>query len=336
MLLLQRAFRLAALAVVLATRAPSGNAAFARVAPPVLRQVADIPLPGPANRFDYQSIDSLTGRLYIAHMNAGTLVVFDTRTQALVADLVGFRGVHGVWAVPELHKVYASVTGAHEVAVVDALSLKVSARLGPISYPDGLAYAPTTRRIFVSDESSEGMELVIDAVADRVLGRVKLGGEAGNTVWDPVTRRILVAVQTRNEVVAIDPAGDTIVARYKIASADSPHGLSVDAQDGLLFIANEGNGTLNVVDLKTLKPISVHRVGEGPDVLAFDPGLQRLYVSAESGKLSVLEVRGRDVVMLGELDIPRAHTVAVDRATHKVYLPLENLGGRPVLRIMQP
>jgi hypothetical protein len=35
----------------------------------------------------------------------------------------------------------------------------------------------------------------------------------------------------------------------------------------------------------------------------------------------------------GSLDLPHAHTVSVDPATHLVYLPLQNVGGRPVLRI---
>ncbi len=36
----------------------------------LLTKVADIPLPGPAVRFDHQSLDLSSGRLYIAHMNA--------------------------------------------------------------------------------------------------------------------------------------------------------------------------------------------------------------------------------------------------------------------------
>ena len=41
----------------------------------VLTKVADIPMPGPAVRFDYQAFDPSSGRLYIAHMNADQLVV---------------------------------------------------------------------------------------------------------------------------------------------------------------------------------------------------------------------------------------------------------------------
>jgi hypothetical protein len=38
-----------------------------------LKTVADIPLPGGATRFDYQSLDPATGRLYLSHMGGGCL-----------------------------------------------------------------------------------------------------------------------------------------------------------------------------------------------------------------------------------------------------------------------
>ena len=79
-----------------------------------LRIVADVPMPGPAVRFDYQSLDQDQGRLYISHMNADQLVVFDTTTRQVVANLDGFKRVHGVWAVSALGRVYASVTGDHQ------------------------------------------------------------------------------------------------------------------------------------------------------------------------------------------------------------------------------
>jgi DNA-binding beta-propeller fold protein YncE len=302
----------------------------------MLRLVEDIPLPGPAARFDYQSVDTAGGRLYIAHMNAGTLLVFDTRERRVVADLPGFASVHGVWAVPELVKVFAAVTGRKEVAVVDAATLEVRARLGPIGYPDGIAYAPDSKRIFVSDESRAGRELVIDAATNRVVGSIELGGEAGNTLYDPGSHCILVAVQTRNEVVAINPLTDSIIGRYPLSGARHPHGLSIDPARRLLFVANEGNATILVVDLATMQVLATHRVGEAPDVLAIDPGLARLYVASESGTVSVFGIRDRGLVPLGELRIPGAHTVAVDPSTHFVYFPLESVGGKPILRIMQP
>src|ERR1700745_604379 len=118
----------------------------------VLTKVADIPMPGPAVRFDYQSFDPSSGRLYIAHMNADQLVIFDTTKRQVGANLDGFPRVHGVPWAGAIHRVYASATGSHQVVAVDIETLKIVGRAGPIVYPDGLAYAPKQNRIFVSDE----------------------------------------------------------------------------------------------------------------------------------------------------------------------------------------
>ncbi len=53
-----------------------------------------------------------------------------------------------------------------------------------------------------------------------------------------------------------------------------------------------------------MKVLASHPVGEDPDVLAFDPGLKRLYVSAESEKVTVFRENGRDLVSEGTLSIP--------------------------------
>jgi DNA-binding beta-propeller fold protein YncE len=300
-----------------------------------LKKVADVPLPGGAVRFDYQSLDASHDRLYIAHMNADQLVVFDTKKREVVANLDGFSRVHGVWAVPELSRVYASVTGNHKVAAVDMKTLHTLARVGPIDYPDGIAYAPGSQRIFVSDEHGN-VDAVIDTKTNSLVASIPLGGGAGNTVYDSGSGHILVAVHEKNEVVVIDPATMQIIGRYPMAGIQSPHGIALDQSGRLAFVAGEENHMLAVVDLNTMKVLATHRVGEDPDVLAFDPGLKKLYVSAESGNVFVFREDGKNLVHEGDMSIPHAHTVCVDPNTHLVYFPLENINGHPLLRIMKP
>ena len=309
------------------------------VVSPVLQTVAEIPLPGPAVRFDYQGLDQDADRLYIAHMNADKLVVFDVKARKVIADLEGFERVHGVIAVPALGRVYATVTGRHHLAVVDSKTLDVVARVGDIVYPDGLAYAPEAQRVFVSDEHGAA-DVVIDAKTNQQLSVIPLGGEAGNTVYDSRARRILVAVHGKNELVSIDPATAKIVARTPLPGVENPHGIALDVEGRLAFVAGEANGTLAVVDLETLRVIETHKVAEGPDVLAFDPGWRRLYVASESGGVNVFTEAsphnpgGKRLVRDGDISMPHAHTVSVDPRTHLVYFPLENIGGQAILRIM--
>ena len=104
----------------------------------------------------------------------------------------------------------------------------------------------------------------------------------------------------------------------------------------LAFVAGEENNKLAVVDLTDMRVLATYLVGKDPDVLAFDTGLKRLYVSAESGNVTVFREDGKVLVALGSLSMPHAHTVCVDPDTHLVYFPLENVDGRPLLRIMQP
>ena len=301
----------------------------------VLKKVADVPLPGPAIRFDYQSLDTEHGRLYIAHMNADQLVVFDTQKRQVIANLDGFKRVHGVIAVPELDRVFASATGQHQVAAVDMKTLKTVAMTGPINYPDGLAFSPATKRVFVSDEHG-GVDAVIDAESNKLLTTISLGGGAGNTVYDPGSRQILVAVHGANDLAVIDPEAMKIVARYPLPGVENPHGIALDVARRLAFIAGEENHSLAVFDLKAMKLLSTYQVGDDPDVLAFDPGLKRLYVSAESGTVTVFEEDGSDLRLLGQFNMPHAHTVSVDPKTHLVYFPLESVDGHPLLRIMRP
>jgi hypothetical protein len=48
---------------------------------PGYHRILDIPLPGGTGRWDYQVLDPSTHRLYIAHLGANEVVVFDTSQQ---------------------------------------------------------------------------------------------------------------------------------------------------------------------------------------------------------------------------------------------------------------
>ncbi|MDX6473945.1 MAG: hypothetical protein QOK22_2761, partial [Gaiellaceae bacterium] len=126
-----------------------------------LRTVARVPLSGPPVRFDYTSLDPATNQLWISHMNAGQLLALDVRSRRIVRTIPA-PGVHGVIAVPQLGRVFASATDAHEALTIDAKTGAVLAKAPAGAYPDGLAYDPVERHVFVSDESG-GVETVLSA-----------------------------------------------------------------------------------------------------------------------------------------------------------------------------
>src|SRR3989441_1505117 len=198
-----------------------------------LRAVADVPLPGSASRFDYQSLAPASGRLLISHMGAGQLVVFDVRAGRVIANLDGFPTVTGVLAVPAEHRAYASATGDHTVVVVDDSTLQIVARVQGPRFPDGIAYAPEERRVFVSDESGR-RDVVIDAATNTVVAQVELDGEAGNTQYDASSHCVIVAVQTANQLAVIEPASTTLFCTNNFDKAVRlPLGFLIDAPSRL-------------------------------------------------------------------------------------------------------
>jgi DNA-binding beta-propeller fold protein YncE len=328
-------FRSAAtLGLILVASSPAWSAGATDSLP--LKTIADIRLQGRTTRLDYQAYDPARHLLFIAHLGDSAVIVVDTRTQKVVATIPGVSQVHGILVIPELGRVYASATGSHQVVAIDESDFKVLAAIPAGDYPDGLAFAAPAHKIYVSDEAGTH-ESVIDVASNRRVATIPIGGEAGNTQYDPASNHIFVNVQNRNELVEIDPQTDSVVGRHVRAGAKHNHGLLIEPARHLAFVACDGNDRLLVVDLQTMGVLSAHPIGADPDVLAFDPGLRLLYVAGESGIVSMFQEYDIGLRKVGEGKLaPHAHSIAVDAETHRVYVPLQDVGGQPTLRIMEP
>ena len=311
-----------------------GSAASAGGLP--LQAVADIPLGGNTTRRDYASFDAGRHLLFVAHLGDSAVIVFDTQARRVVTRISDVRKVHGVLAIPQLGRVYASATGTNEVVEIDENSLQITARIPAGVYPDGMAYAPEARKLYVSDEHGN-TETVIDVERNVRVATIPLGGEVGNSQYDPASKHVFANVQTRGDLVEIDPVTDKIVGRTALPGAKGNHGLLIEPAGRLAFIACEDNATLLVLDLRTRTVTASFSTGRDPDVLALDAGLGLVYVASESGVMALFHLDAGKVSRVGEAFVgPDAHVVAVDPLTHDVYLPLMKLGGAAVLRVMRP
>ncbi len=319
-----------------ATLAGESVAASRAAVPPLqLQSVTDIPLGGHPTRLDYASLDAGRHLLFIAHLGDSEVIVFDTEARRVVKRIANVSHVHGVLAIPDLGRVYASATGTNEVVAIDEATLQVIARMPGGTYPDGLAYSPEARKVYVSDEHG-GTDTVLDVVTNTRVATVQIGGVIGNTQYDEFTHHMFVSAQSANQLVEVDPKTDAIVRRIPVPGAKENHGLLIDSASRRAFVACQGNDQLIVIDLRTGAAIAQFPVAKDPDVLVFDARLQTLYVAGESGQVSEFKVSDGQIRKTGEsLLAPNAHVVAIHPITHEVYFPLKDVDGKPVLRIMR-
>ncbi|HEV2607641.1 MAG TPA: YncE family protein [Xanthomonadaceae bacterium] len=300
-----------------------------------LVKVADVPLGGRTTRMDYASYDQGRRLLFIAHLGDSSVIVFDTQANRVVARIAGVKAVHGALAIPELGRVYATATGSNEVVAIDETTLKIVARAPTGEYPDGMAYAPEAHKLYVSNELGAAVT-VVDVRSNMRKATIALGGEVGNSQYDPVSRHVFANVQGLSQLVEIDPATDTVVARIDLPGARGNHGLLIDPQRRLAFIACEDNAKLLVLNLTTHRIVASFDVGRDPDVLAIDPEPGWVYVASEAGVVSVFKAQAGTVTRIGEGMLgSNAHVVAVDPTSHLSYFPLKDLRGETVLRIMR-
>ena len=304
-----------------------------------LVRVADVDLPGGATRFDYQDVDPGPGHLVVAHMNDGSVLITDLRDGAVVKELKGIPTARGVVAAADVGIIFVT-SSPNQLVLVDNKTLAEIKRVPTGRGPDGVGWDPTHKMVGVSDQG-DGALSIIASSGSGARRQVPLGAETGNVSYDAARGWFWVTVVAKSppdQLVAVDPTTATVAASINLPGCSGAHGLRLHPDGQSAFIACESNNMLARVDLGGEHAIATGETGRGPDVLAIDPGFGWLYVAAESGDLTVFDIRRPGVALVGH-DRPgdNAHSVAVDPATHRVFFPLmAGPKGTPVMRIMRP
>src|SRR4051812_23308391 len=302
---------------------------------PLLKPAGFIELPGPkGKRFDYLTIDPSRHLLFATHLGAGLLYVIDLKSGRIIKTIDGLSGIEGVEIAPDMSKVYTSDWYENEIGVIDLDGLKLINKIPTEAKPDGIAYAPPFHKIYVSDERAKA-EAVVDVTRDQVVKTLHFLSETGNVRYDPVSRQILLNLQDRNTIAEIDPAKDEQVAQYPVEGCKGNHGMAIDSERRLAFLVCEDNNVLAVFSLESHKTIASLALPEGGDVVAYDAGLRRIYVACYSGFISIIQED--DAKHFRKLaDMPtekKVHSLTVDAVTHRVYVPEQEVDGKPGARI---
>ena len=300
-----------------------------------LKQIATIDVPGPkGERFDYLTIDPSRHLLFSTHLGAGLLYVIDLRTRSVVKTFSDLPGIEGVELAPDVNKAYTSNWRENKIGVIDLRQMRLIKKLSTESKPDGIAYAVPFHKIYVSDERARA-EAVVDVAEDKVVTTLHFASETGNPRYDPVSKRVYINLQDKDVIAEIDPATDKEVAEYPVGKCEGNHGMALDIEHRLAFLSCEENDLMTVFRLDTHQPVIYFPQAKGGDVIAFDPGLKRIYVACYSGAISVFQEDDADhFKKLGDVPVQKkVHSLAIDLQTHHVYAPEQEENGSPAARI---
>ena len=268
---------------------------------------------------DYITCDPSAHRLYVSHSSRVEVVQYDTKKR--IGTIERTPGVHGIALAHEFGRGFTSNGQDGSVTVFDLKTLSVVGTVDVMGKkPDAILYEPVTKRVFTFNGGSENCT-AIDASTMMVAGTLALGGGPEGPVADG-RGDIYVNIENTNEIVRFDAATLTIRSRWPIAPAETPTGLSMDRENGILFVGGR-NQLFVALSAENGKVLANYPIGKGVDGTAFDPETGLIYVSNKDGSLDLIREEGPlNFAPVGRITTsPGAKTLALDPQTHRVFLP---------------
>jgi len=317
-----RGFGLALLSLVMAL------AAAAQPAPGGYRLTRTIPVGG-EGKWDYLTFDAATHRLYVSH--ATRVEVIDTEKNTVVGAIPDTPGVHGIALAPEFGRGFTSNGRAGTVTVFDLKTLAVITTVKVTGdKPDAIVYEPTSRQIFTFNGDSANAT-VIEAATAKVVGTLALGGGPEFAVADG-KGRMYVNLEDKAMLVAFDARTLEVKGRWPLAPCETPTGLGMDREHRRLFVGCRSK-VMAVVDADSGRVITTLPIGGGVDAVAYDPATALIFASNGEGTVTVVhEDSPEKFTLVGNVPTkPGAKTLALDGATHRIYLSAAEAGNFEIL-----
>jgi len=237
-----------------------------------------------------------------------------------------------------LKRGFTSNGRANTVTVFELDSLRVIREL-PISgmAPESILYEPQHDYIFTGNRDSADLS-VLDAGTLRQVSTVVMPGRPESMVSDHGGHVYVNIDSAPGKLVLVDAKTLTVKARWPLKDCANPTGLAIDEQGHRLFSVC-ANQVLAVTDSVSGKAIARILIGRGPDDVAYDPDLGMLFIAnGIDGTLTVVRQDSPDEyrVLATVTTQVSARTLALDPATHRIYLAAAQFGPRPVAPADQP
>ena len=297
-----------------------------------------IPIPGDTG-WDYITADSAGRRLYVPH---GTeVVVLDLDSGSIVGKISGLEDAHGVAVAPEFGRGFVDTSDPGSVTVFDLKTLVTTGKVKVGDDPNGIIYDTKLKRIFTADRGSKRLT-AIDAKTGMVAGNINLPTGRTEHLASDGAGHVFLNMQDIGKLHKLDVRSFKITETWDLLpTCAQPSSMDIDVAHNRVFIGCRGGGAtqppapalLAVVDGSNGKIVDTEPIGPGVDALEFDPASKLIYVSTGGGEgtLSIFHQASPDKYSLVQSvrTLQGARTMALDRKTRVVYLPVADFGPTP-------
>lgn len=208
---------------------------------------------------------SAASAAYVTNQIGNSLSIVDLATEKQVAEIAIGGKPAGIAMSPDGRSAYVAAPDGREVIAIDTASRSVIKRAAVGKGPLGIAVNPTTGAIYVADWYEHRL-YVVDPATLAVTATVPTGQSPSGVAVTADGTTILTADRDSNQVSVIDAA--TFKVQSTIATGERPFGITIDEAAGRAYTANVAANTITVIDLKSRTHLSDVPVGLRPYAVA--------------------------------------------------------------------
>ncbi len=284
---------------------------------------------GGIGAWDYLALEPGGARLFISR--GERVDVVQTATGRRAGVIANTAGVHGIAFAAELKRGYTSNGNANTVSAFELDTLQVIQE-SPVTgkQPDAILYEPRLQHVFTANAGSNDID-VLDPMTLRVLGTIALPGHPEFMATDAAGSVFVNIEADVGKLVSIDARTLKIKATWTLPGCANPTGLAIDTANHRLFSVCSDQ-VMAVTDSLSGRPVARVAIGDGPDAVAFDRDLGFVFSSnGADGSLTVIHQETPDQyrVVATVQTQKSARTMALDPATHRIYLAAARFDSPP-------
>jgi outer membrane protein assembly factor BamB len=331
-----KAWRRSLLILVSAAVCSSGSAMAQDAAPPQysVQKIWHIGGPG---RWDYATFDSDAHRLYVTRSTHTQGI--DVESGKVVVDIQGQKRSHGTAIVTAAGRGFISDGEDGSIVVFDLKTGDVLGNVKADDDADGIIYDPGSDRVLTACGDAQKL-IVLDPKADLKdpkPGSVDLGGKPEFLAADGAGKAY-VNLNDQNQIAVVDIKNCSVTTKWPTAPGEKPTGLATDAEHHLLFVGCR-NQKLIVMSTDDGHVVQDLPIGKGNDACKFNPNTGEAFASCGDGTITMVKQNAAGKFDASVIQTkPGARTMAVDPASHILYLPTAEMeappagGGRPAMK----
>jgi YVTN family beta-propeller protein len=199
--------------------------------------------------------------IYVTNTDEGSVSVIDTTIWQVTSTITDLPEPHDGTLTPDGRYLYLATAGDSTMTVVDTQTRMVTQKFRVGTKPRGLAVGGENGEIAYVTNKGDGTLSMINVSVGKVVKTFYVGEGAHAIRVGPDKNTAYIALSKEDAVAAVDPAKAAVLKKIKVGRTPEQVDLSSDGK--WLFVSNNLDNTVSIVNLLEEKVVGAVQVGEG-------------------------------------------------------------------------